>query len=506
VAASYIEALLPAPFNTGFPHGVQEWRWNNLLGDNSQAGGRGAAVTITYSFPTSAASHAGADGTGYAPLTDVEGGQQAAAEIILGLYQEVSKITFQEIVNDTGHDAQLLFGRNTNPNAPGYAYLPELLPEDLIPLDYGPGGDIWISRHANFDEGNIDVTPGTGGGWATLIHEIGHALGLKHPFDPSDGRPVLSDATDTNQFTVMSYSSADKGVLRTVTDTGSGFTTSWESVSPSTPMLYDIAAIQYLYGANMTTRTGNTTYAFEDPNEAFFKTIWDAGGTDTISVSNFSVGCTINLTAGKFSSIKLIPDAPVGADPGYAVGHIYDGTNNLAIAFGCTIENATGGSGADRLTGNAVGNTLVGNAGNDIIDGGKGNDKLDGGNGKDKLTGGDGNDTLTCQASDSKIDGGVGTADVLKFTGTLDLVAITDQARIINIEKIDMTGGIQTLKLGKADVLDISSTTNTLTIVGDAGDTVDLVGFTKGATSGGFVTWTAGTAIVKIEQEIVNVV
>ena len=37
MAASYIEALLPAPFNTGFPHGVQEWRWNNLLGDNSQS-------------------------------------------------------------------------------------------------------------------------------------------------------------------------------------------------------------------------------------------------------------------------------------------------------------------------------------------------------------------------------------------------------------------------------------------------------------------------------------
>jgi hypothetical protein len=69
-----------------------------------------------------------------------------------------------------------------------------------------------------------------------------------------------------------------------------------------------------------------------------------------------------------------------------------------------------------------------------------------------------------------------------------------------------MTGGVNVLKINKQDVLDLSSTTNTLTILGDAADTVDLVGFTQGGTSGGFVTWTAGTAIVKIDQDITNVI
>jgi serralysin len=269
-------------------------------------------------------------------------------------------------------------------------------------------------------------------------------------------------------------------------------------------MLYDIAAIQHLYGANMSTRATNTIYDFET-DQPFLMCIWDGGGVDTITVSNFSRGCTINLNAGKFSSISIVPEAlPFGSDPNESL--LYNGTNNLSIAFGCTIENATGGSGNDRLTGNSKGNTLLGNNGNDILEGGGGNDKLTGGAGKDKLTGGAGNDTLTCESKDTRIDGGGGKGDILKFSGKLDLVAITDQARIKGIEKIDMTGGIQTLKLGKSDVLDISNTTNTLTVLGDAGDTVDVVGFTRSATAGGLVTWKAGSAILKIDQDIVNVI
>ena len=44
------------------------------------------------------------------------------------------------------------------------------------------------------------------------------------------------------------------------------------------------------------------------------------------------------------------------------------------IAFGVVIEDARGGSGADRITGNEVDNLLSGNGGNDVIDGGGGND------------------------------------------------------------------------------------------------------------------------------------
>jgi serralysin len=139
-------------------------------------------------------------------------------------------------------------------------------------------------------------------------------------------------------------------------------------------MLYDIQAMQYLYGANTGYNTGDNTYTF-DPALPFIKTLWDAGGKDTISVSNFTLGCTIDLRPGSFSKVSYFDDisAPVTwttAPP----TPTYDGTDDLAIAYGCVIENAIGGSGNDTLTGNDVNNSLDGGAGNDSIDGGAGTD------------------------------------------------------------------------------------------------------------------------------------
>ena len=78
----------------------------------------------------------------------------------------------------------------------------------------------------------------------------------------------------------------------------------WTELPTSTPMLYDIAAIQYLYGANTNTRSGNDTYTF-DADKPFIKTIWDGGGTDTIDASNQQYQAIIDLREGHFSSIGL---------------------------------------------------------------------------------------------------------------------------------------------------------------------------------------------------------
>jgi hypothetical protein len=140
-------------------------------------------------------------------------------------------------------------------------------------------------------------------------------------------------------------------------------------------MINDIAAIQYVYGANISYQTGNNTYTF-DPATPFLHTIWDAGGNDTISIANFTAGSVIDLQAGHYSSLRMAPEqSPAGivwntAPPATT----YDGTNNLGIAYGVTIENAIGGSGNDTLIGNAVANHLQGNGGANIIDGGAGID------------------------------------------------------------------------------------------------------------------------------------
>ncbi len=102
------------------------------------------------------------------------------------------------------------------------------------------------------------------------------------------------------------------------------------------------------------------------PPSLFYQSIWDAGGIDTIDISNFSTDCTVNLIPGSYSSIQYI-NTGTGSD-------LYDGTNNLGIAFGVTIEIVRGGSGNDVITGNSAGNSLSGGGGNDTLERGQGSD------------------------------------------------------------------------------------------------------------------------------------
>jgi hypothetical protein len=180
-----------------------------------------------------------------------------------------------------------------------------------------------------------------------ILHELGHAMTLKHPGNYDAGGnlppgPFLPAAEDNNKYSVMSYNdNPDNGALS------------------DHLMLYDIAALQQRWGANLSTRTGNDAYAAVD---GLIQVIWDAGGTDTISGAAFGQ-VSIDLHEGAFSSLG--------------------GVNNLAIAYGAVIENATGGGGNDTLIGNAAANVLSGGGGNDTIRGFGGNDTIDGGAGSD---------------------------------------------------------------------------------------------------------------------------
>ena len=220
------------------------------------------------------------------------------------------------------------------------------------------------------------------------IHEIGHALGLNHPgpYDSSKGTPTYAAnaqyAQDTEQYSIMSYFKADND--------GTDHTdASGKYIFPQTPMLHDVATIQAMYGADSHTREGNTVYGFNSnavrpefdftQNKTPVLTIWDGNGNDTLDVSGFNGNQTINLGAGQFSSVGN-KTATEGTEL----------NNNVAIAYGATIENAVGGSGNDKIYGNAVANKLTGGAGNDYLSAGDGNDTLTGGVFIDSLVGGTG--------------------------------------------------------------------------------------------------------------------
>jgi len=218
-------------------------------------------------------------------------------------------------------------------------------------------------------------------------------------------------------------------------------------------MSYDIAALQYLYGTNSSTRAGNTVYSWS-VNQELLETMWDGGGVDTIDCANQTLRCVVNLTAGAFSSIGLRQtDAEIRAAldlPDWFTETLdadtYNGSNNLCIAFNCAIENAVGGSAADALTGNALANTLSGAAGNDTLLGaagadsllgGAGDDSLNGGTGNDRMDGGDGADRYTVDsAGDVVVE-----SNPLLASGGADLVSSTVSYTLgSNLEKLTLSG------------------------------------------------------------------
>lgn len=277
--------------------------------------------------------------------------QASIARQALQAWSNVANIQFAEVAETPANvgDIRFAFSSAVDGLAWGWAGYPNNY--------WAQGGDIWISTDIAHD---TDWSPGTYN-YQSLLHEIGHALGLKHPGDYGySGGPYLPSELDNYGYTLMSYNANDNVYPEGSWNNGQW---SWSSyyVYVQTPMVLDIAAIQYIYGANQTYRTGNDTYTF-DGRAPFFETLWDAGGTDTIDVSACLLSTAIDLRPGHYSSIDFPP--PNDSD-GYDA--TYDGTNALGIAYGCIIENVIGGAGDDTIYENNADNTINGGSGNDTL-------------------------------------------------------------------------------------------------------------------------------------------
>ena len=186
---------------------------------------------------------------------------------------------------------------------------------------------------------------------------------MKHPFDDTDSvgntgtPPFLTIAEDVTTWTVMSYTALPSDYHM--------------SYSP-----LDIAALQYLYGPSLLTRTGNDTYKISQIDSNF---LWDGVGTDTIDASGVTQATTIYLTPGYWGFVGT--KTSTITSPG-----------QITVNFGTTIEYLTGSSFSDKLYGNEVSNVINGGGGNDLIEGWDGNDTLIGSQGDDQLNGGAGVD------------------------------------------------------------------------------------------------------------------
>ncbi|HEY0847233.1 MAG TPA: DUF4214 domain-containing protein [Noviherbaspirillum sp.] len=376
----WIDALLPAESN-GYP---------DLLGPGK---------TFYYVFPTTPPSYLpSADTSGFSAFNEQ---QKTFARQAMAYIASVIDVRFVE-ATDVNALNTIVFANNAQQYSSAYAYYPYA---DSI------GSDVFMD---NTTSGNL--TPREGHYAAlTLIHELGHALGLKHTFDDagSGEGPYLPAAEESTQWSVMSYSDRPQEY--------------YLRYSP-----FDIAALQYLYGPS-TAQTTSNTYSLRTDSSNF---IWDGGGIDTIDGSAISQAITLNLTPGYWGYIG-------------AQSSLISSAGQITVNFGTTIENAKGGSAGDTITGNSAANQLWGLDGNDTLRGGGGNDAIDGGAGTDTagFTGGRSGFTIMKTVAGYRVSVNSGPEDVDTLAG-IERLAFDDTA--IDLEYHDAVQQLYVSYFGRA--------------------------------------------------------
>lgn len=273
----------------------------------------------------------------------------------------------------------------TDNNTAAFAYYPGT----------GLGGDIFVDTNIRIDTLAVGQY-----GYFTVAHELGHALGLKHPFE--DGI-TLATNDDHHIHSIMSYTDF-RPYVPVFSHSGNSVSVNYNSIYPSGFMVYDLAALQAMYGVNSQANSQDNTYRFT--TDPVYTTLWDAGGIDTLDLTATTHSNTVRLTSGSYSDMNQ-RDLATQMNEGVAyltqlgspnqasfvqnaltryADQLYTGEKALGIAYGTVIENALGGSANDTFYDNAVDNWLSGGAGNDRFYLGSGGfDKIEGGDGWDEV-------------------------------------------------------------------------------------------------------------------------
>ena len=326
---------------------------------------------------------------------------------VLELFSNISLLNFfevQETDNVVGH---LRFGTTSVENS-AFAWLPY--------EGFSAAGDSWYNSTNNWFNDPYALMDGTY--WnQTIIHEVGHALGLAHSQESNQisYRTYGIDAPDGSEHNALPYT--NMAYPEYVGDPPDGLENYLSR--PTNLMIDDVAAIQHLYGVNEQYNISDNIYQIDTfdmgsynalyGDQYIYASIWDAGGIDTISWSTQNSSATIDLNHGAFSSFGNITGPN---DTDLDKPYMQDGDGLLGIGYNVIIENAIGGTGSDTIVGNQIENILYGGAGSNV---------------KDILSGGAGADIFVACLADASSD--LSSADVIKdFSDGIDLIGLEDRS------------------------------------------------------------------------------
>ena len=367
--------------------------------------------TITYSFVTANSANSYFASRNETNIEEVNDRiKQNVRQILRDNYATVLPLNFVEVADSAESNIRIMF--SDGPRS-AYTYYPGSF----------RGGAIHLRKLKENDPARAFSSGPGSFGYFSLIHEICHAMGLKHPGNyngSSDGTensqdpPYLPFDKDNTRNTIMSYN----GAYTSFNDPN--------GENPRSLMAYDIRALQYLYGARDDLNGGDNVYKFDRTNFNTVQTIWDSGGSDTLDFSalpandvyrldmNQGKSLTAKSALGDLNYYLQSSQLPPGADP----DRIYTTENfGTYIAFGANIENLVGSPGNDEAVGNELANNILGGAGDDTITGLRQNDTLDGGEGNDYLYGNKGSDVLTGAGGDDVLWGGQGNDTIISGFG-----------------------------------------------------------------------------------------
>jgi Ca2+-binding RTX toxin-like protein len=323
---AYIDGAMALPYwvDALLPDGASGKAFTSLLGDSR---------ILHFSFPGALPGYNGNpdDAVQFTGFNDM---QKSFARQALTYISTVIDVQFVETTNANAVNT-IAFGNNDQPDSVAYAYFPS---ESFV------GSDVFLDLDT---PGNLVPADGEYSA-LTLIHELGHALGLEHPFALASDWPDLPASEAITRWTVMSY-----------TDDPAQYHLAYSPL--------DLAALHYLYGPSPGARAGNDSYALTASDANF---IWDGAGHDTLDGGALTQDATLYLEPGYWGFIGSKAD-------------LISAPGQVTVNFGSAIEGLMGGLGNDDLHGNTLANTIAGGAGNDSLDGGTGADRMFGGTGND---------------------------------------------------------------------------------------------------------------------------